>query len=363
MRIADIKIVRLRRPLERPQRTSRGERSQRRFTLVLVETDTGITGIGDAYGDQVLMGPIIERLKTIAIGLDPTDPAELWRKLYERAFVWEPGGSSVCAISAIEVACWDIRGKAEKVPVSELLGGAKRNWIEAYASDLHWDTPAYMAEQAAQYVDRGFRCVKTHIGADATVDLDRLQAIRDAVGRDVKLMIDINTGLGREEAFERGRQYAAFDPFWLEEPVMPYDYEGHAWLRSNLAIPIAVGENLYATHGFAPMLAVGGCDYVMPDVSRSGGLRQVRLICELARAKGVKSSPHNFCTGVGLAATLHLMAAIADTEWLEYDPTGTSVYEELFVEPLEVRDGHVRVPTMPGLGVSLTDEIIQKYAS
>jgi D-galactarolactone cycloisomerase len=363
VRISNIRIVSLQRALERPQRTSRGERNRRRFTLVIVETDAGITGIGDAYGDQMLMRPILDRLKTIAIGLDPCDPTELWRRLYERAFIWEPGGSSVCAISAIEVACWDIRGKAERVPVSELMGGAKRSWIEAYASDLHWDTPQHMAEQAARYVDQGFKCVKTHIGADAKGDLDRLHAVRSAIGPSVSLMIDVNTGLGREESLERGRQYAAFAPFWLEEPMMPYDYEGHAWLRKNLPIPIAVGENLYATHGFAPMLDTGGCDYVMPDASRSGGLRQVQLICALARAKGVKSSPHNFCTGVGLAATLHLMAAIEDTEWLEYDPTGTAVYEELFVEPLEIQDGRVRVPTSHGLGVRLTDEIIQRYAA
>lgn len=362
MKITGVRIVRLRRPLSRPQRTSRGERNQRRFTLVLVDTDAGITGLGDAYGDQALMDHIIERLKGVAIGLDPFDVDSLWKKLYERAFVWEPGGSCVCGISAIEVACWDIRGQAEKVPVSEILGGAKKDRIEAYASDLHWDTPTFMAEQAKRYVDDGFRCVKTHIGADPDGDVDRLEALRKAIGSDVKLMIDVNTGLDREAALEQGRQYAAFRPFWLEEPLMPYDFEGHAWLRQNLPIPIAVGENLYTTHGFQPMLFVGGCDYVMPDISRSGGIRQTQLICELAENKGVKCSPHNFCSGVGLAGTLHLMAATPSMEWLEFDPTRTAVYEELFIEPLEVKDGFVRVPSAPGLGVRLTDEILKKYA-
>lgn len=363
MRITDIRTVRLRRSLDRPQRTSRGERSQRRFTLVLVDTDAGITGIGDAYGDQTLMGPVIDRLKTVAIGLDPLDVETLWKKLYERAFVWEPGGSCVCGISAVEVACWDIRGQAEKVPVAELLGGAKLSHVKAYASDLHWDTPSYMAQQARKYVDAGFDCVKTHIGAHREDDLRRLEAMRNAIGPHVKLMIDVNTGLEREEALERITEYVPFDPYWIEEPIMPYDVEGHGWLRKHLKVPIAVGENLYTTHGFAAMLAGNGCDYVMPDVSRSGGIRQAQLICRLAEAKHVRCSPHNFCTGVGLAATLHLMAAMPTMEWLEYDPTGTSVYEELFVEPLEIKAGFVTVPTLPGLGTRITDEILAKYAT
>jgi len=309
------------------------------------------------------MIPIIERLKSVAIGLNPLKIESLWEKLYERAFIWEPGGSSVCGISGIEVACWDIMGQVSKVPVCELLGGAQKDRIEAYASDLHWDTPEYMAEQAKRFVDQGFRCVKTHIGAEPEGDLERLDALRRAIGSETKLMIDVNTGLTRDSALERGEKYKEFDPFWLEEPTIPYDYQGHAWLRQNLSIPIAVGENLYTTHGFEPMLFLKGCDYVMPDMSRSGGIRQCKLICENAKEFGVKSSPHNFCTGVGLAGTLHLMAALPFTELLEFDPTGTAVYEELFVEPLEVKDGFVCVPTAPGLGVRLTDNIVQKYGA
>ena len=309
------------------------------------------------------MGCVIDRLKTAAIGLDPLDIETLWKKLYERAFVWEPGGSCVCGISAVEVACWDIRGKAERVPVAELLGGAKLRRIQAYASDLHWDAPSFMAQQATKYVDNGFQCVKTHIGAQRDEDLRRLEAIRHAIGPQVKLMIDLNTGLERDESLKRITQYLPFDPFWIEEPIMPYDVEGHGWLRKNLKIPIAVGENLYTTHGFAAMLSGGGCDYVMPDVSRSGGIHQTQLIYQLAEADKVKCSPHNFCTGVGLAATLHVMAAMPAMEWLEYDPTGTSVYDELFVEPLEVKDGFVTVPTLPGLGVRVTEEVLLKYAA
>jgi D-galactarolactone cycloisomerase len=160
---------------------------------------------------------------------------------------------------------------------------------------------------------------------------------------------------------EEGRRQAAFDPFWFEEPIAPADYEGHAWLRKQLPTPIAAGENLYTVYGFAPMFAAGGCDYIMPDILRCGGIRQTRLICEAAERAGVIATPHNYSSGVGLAATLHLMAAVPQTQLLEFDTSGTSIYEEMFVEPLECKDGRVRVPTAPGLGVALTDEIIAKY--
>ena len=218
-----------------------------------------------------------------------------------------------------------------------------------------------MAEAAKSFVDEGFRWVKTHIGAEYDRDLVRLEAIRRAIGPNIGLMIDINRAFDRQTALEQGRKQSAFDPFWLEEPIAPLDYEGYAWLRKQLPMPIAAGENLYTTYGFAPMFACGGCDYAMPDILRCGGIRQTRLICEAAERAGITATPHNYASGVGLAATLHLMAAVPETQLLEYDAERNSIYEEMFIEPLALKDGRVRVPTAPGLGVALTDEIIAKY--
>lgn len=362
MKITNIRTIQLTRRLSRPLRNSCDTRDQRRFTFVLVETDAGITGIGDAPGNQGFMEAIIEKhFNNRVPGIDPCDHEGLWRKFYPGGAFWEIGGSALCALSAIEVACWDIHGKAEGVPVSQLLGGAKRDWIDAYASDLHWDEPRAMADTAKGFVDEGFRWVKTHIGAEHDNDLVRLEAIRRAIGPGIGLMIDINTVYDRQTALEQGLRQAAFDPFWYEEPIAPADYEGHAWLRDRLPMPIAAGENLYTVHGFTPMFACRGCDYVMPDILRCGGIGQTRLICEAAGRAGVVPTPHNFSSGVGLAATLHLMAALPQTRLLEYDTSETSIYEEIFVEPLIVKDGRVRVPTAPGLGVALSEEIIAKY--
>jgi L-alanine-DL-glutamate epimerase-like enolase superfamily enzyme len=366
MKISSIRTIPLVKRLERTQRNSCSSRNERRFTIVVVETDAGITGLGDAYGDQVLMPAIVERrLAAMAAGLDPRDISGLWKKLFASREFWEIGGSVLCGISAIEVACWDIWGQAEGVPVCDLLGGRRRESIEAYASDLHWDEPGVMAEMAAGYVERGFCYVKTHIGAPAERDrdLERCEAIRAAIGPDVGYMIDINTAFDRATAVARGREFAAFNPFWYEEPLSPLDWQGHALLRQELGLKIATGENLYTTHGFEPLLCGRACDYAMPDILRCGGLEQTRQICAMAAEHGIIASPHNFSSGIGLAATLHLMSALPATQLLEFDPTGTAVYEELFIEPPVIDNGLVSVPRGPGLGVRLTDAIIEKYTS
>ncbi len=364
MKITDVRTVQLTRPLDRPQRTAQGSRTERVFTFVLVETDAGITGVGDAFGDDVLMEHIVaHRLRPMSIGLDPTDIPALWTKLFASRSFWEIGGSVLCGISAIEVACHDIWGQSEGVPVYELLGGKTRDRIEAYASDLHWEEVERMTETAASYVERGFRSMKTHVGAkgEEERDIERIEAIRAVIGLDVGFMVDINTAFQRDQAMDFGRQIASANLFWYEEPVAPLDFEGHARLRDALPMKIATGENLYTTHGFDPLFAAKGCDYAMPDILRCGGIQQARQICEAAVANNVIPSPHNYSSGVGTAATLHLMAALPDTQLLEFDPTGTAIYEELFIDPLVVESGFVHVPDRPGLGVRLTDEIMNRW--
>jgi L-alanine-DL-glutamate epimerase-like enolase superfamily enzyme len=365
MKITDVRTVRLTRSLDKPQRHSQGGRASRTFTFVLVETDTGHVGLGDAFGDDALVQYIVDkRIGPMSIGLDPCDIPAVWKHLFTSRAFWETAGSVMCAISAVEVACWDIRGKAEGVPVYELLGGKHRDSIQAYASDLHWEEAHVMAETAARYVDAGYRYVKTHIGApqERSRDVERATAVREAIGPDVGFMIDINTALTREQSGELGEALAGVNPFWYEEPVSPVDYEGHALLRERLPFPIATGENLYGTYGFAPLFDAGGCDYAMPDILRCGGIAQTAAICELAKQHGVVASPHNYSSGVGTAATLHLMAALPDTQLLEFDPTGTAIYEELFVDGIGFDKGYVEVPTRPGLGVELTDATISRWS-
>jgi D-galactarolactone cycloisomerase len=364
--ITDIEVVHLVLPLDGPLRTSKGSMDNRQFVLVVVETDSGLRGIGEAAGDPPLLEPIItRRLAPLVIGADPLNPRAIWEAMFSSRVFWETAGSVVCAMSAIELACWDLLGKAEGVPVYELLGGRRRDWIEVYASDLFWDEPSRMAQAAASFVEDGFGFVKCHLGAPGAWDgdLKRCAAIRSAIGDRIGFMIDVNTAFDVNTALERGRSLAQFAPFWYEEPIAPLDWEGHAILRRELSVPIATGENLYTAHGFAPLFEAQGCQYVMPDVARCGGLGQILDICRMAERHGIVVSPHLFGGGVALAATVHLMAASPETQLLEFDPTGSSLYEELLVEPPELRAGKLRVPDGVGLGVDLRESILNRYGT
>lgn len=364
MKITDVQAYVLRKQLERPLLTSRSDGAVRTHVLVQVMTDAGITGLGEGLGHSgVIKGIVDELLGPRVLGADPFEVTALYRRMVEGDVLWDLKGSLLCAASAIEIACWDIKGKALGVPVYQLLGGRVRDRIEAYASDLFWAPPDAMARDAARWVEQGFRVVKCHIGrlppAQETV---RVRAMRQAIGPDAGLMIDLNCGYDLDTALEAARRWAEYDIFWLEEPLSPYLVEPLARLRAAVDIPIAAGENEFTAHGFKPLFDHGALDYAMPDVARAGGLGETQRICALAAAYGVPVSPHSFGSGVHLAATLHLMAATPNTKLLELDVAGMSVMHDLFLQPLQVVEGHVLVPDTPGLGVELSPATIHTYA-
>jgi L-alanine-DL-glutamate epimerase-like enolase superfamily enzyme len=269
----------------------------------------------------------------------------------------------VAGMSGVDLACWDIIGKALGQPVCRLIGGSCREWLPAYASDLHWkEDPAEMARLAASFVEQGYRLVKTHLGVDAEDDVRRVRALREAIGSDVGLMVDINTGFDRPTAIRFGRRIAEYDITWYEEPLSPVDVAGFAVVREATGLPIATGENEYTRYGFKELFDRGGVDVAMPDIARAGGITELKKICALGEAFGIPISPHNYSSGVCSAATLQLMAATPSTGPREWDTVGASIVEELFVEPPVVKDGRVSVPLVPGLGVRLTDEVRAKYA-
>jgi len=363
MRISEVEVVLLKKTLVKPLVLSRGEIGERRFAFVLVHTDEGVSGVGEGVGDPALVQAALERrLKPILIGEDPRDIERLWRKMFAGAVYWDLKGGLLTAISAVDIALWDLKAKALGVPVYQLLGGSFRGRVKAYASDLFWDEPEVMAEAAARYVADGFSIVKTHVGRDQEGDMARVRAIRRAIGDRAALMIDINGNFDRPTALSMGKRFEEVNPFWYEEPLPPYDLEGYRELKERLDLPIAAGENEFTKYGFLELFQRGAVDYAMPDIARVGGLTEAVKICALAEAFNIPCSPHSYSSGVLLAATLHLMAALPGTDLLEFDVTGTSIYEELFLEPLSVREGFVSVPHGVGLGVELKEEIRRQYA-
>ncbi len=364
MRITDVEVVQLRKPMAKPLVVSRGTLAARTAIVVLVHTDEGISGLGESVGDSSGVVPIIrDQLAPLVIGEDPFDIERLWEKMYTSRVYWDLKGALVIAMSGIDIALWDIKGKSLGVPVYQLLGGACRRKIRAYASDLFWDEPEVMARAAATYVRDGFPIVKTHIGRDLEGDIARLTAIRKAIGREAGLMIDINCGYDRPTAARMGKRFEEFAPLWYEEPLRPHDIEGYRQLRGQVGIPLALGENEFTKHGFLELFTHNAVDYVMPDPARVGGITETKKIASLAEAFNLILTPHNFSSGILLAASLHLMAATPNADLLEFDVTGTGIYEELLVEPLKVDGGIVDIPQGPGLGVVLKDEVRERYAA
>lgn len=367
MEITDIRTVTLEVPLGEPLGVSNNrEIDTRAAAIVVVETDAGIIGLGEGVGPEpyIVERIVEEKYAPRLIGEDPLDVERLWEKMLTKDLYWDRKGQGVSAASGIDIALWDIAGKHYDVPVYRLLGGSANGTdrLRAYASDLFWDDPDVLAERAADYVDRGFDAVKTHLGRGIEEDERRVEAIRAAIG-DAELMVDMNCGYGRADAYRAGQMLADYDVYWYEEPLSPYDIEGLAELREQLSVPIAAGENEYTKWGFRELFEAGGVDYAMPDAMRCGGLTEGRKIAALAEAFDVVCTPHCYTTGVGLAATMHLLASTPAGEWLEFDVTEFPLYETLFAAPLDVEDGTVRLPSEPGLGVELPDGVVDQYGT
>ena len=365
MKIKEIRTHLLQKKLSSSMRISRGGFNVRHHLIVEVITDEGIVGLGEGVGnahliEQILVGSMNEQ----AVGLDPMNIEGVRSKLIDSHVYLDQKGSVICAASAIEMACWDIKGKALNVPVYQLLGGLYRDRIEAYASDVYWEEdPAKMAENASRIKDLGYGTIKAHLGYKSPKeDTVRVQAMRDAIGPDMNLMIDLNGGYDRLQAFEAAKLWEPHDLTWLEEPVNPNQVDCLADLRSRTSVPIAAGENEFRVFGFKQLFDKNAVDVAMADIGRAGGLQEVRNICALAESYGVLVSPHNYSSGILLGATIQLMASIPNAHLLEVDTSDNAIYQELLTEPLQIKGGLVSVPQFSGLGVKLEDEVLKKYS-
>jgi D-galactarolactone cycloisomerase len=364
MEITDVRTVRIEVPLERPLGVSRDRSLDTRgAAFVVVETDAGVTGVGEGVGPEpyIVERIVEEKYAPRLIGEDPLDIERHWAAMLTDDLYKDRKGQGVSAASGVDIALWDIAGKHHGVPVYRLLGGPVGGDLKPYASDLFWQDPETMADRAASYVDRGFAGVKTHLGRGLDADEERVAALREAIGPDTALMVDMNCGYDRPDARRVGRMLEEYDVYWYEEPLSPYDVEGLAALREELAVPIAAGENEYTKWGFHDLLSADAVDYAMPDVMRCGGITEATKVCALAETYGTVVTPHCFTTGVGLAASMHVMAASPACEWLEFDPTDFPVYEALFETPPTLEDGRIAPPEEPGLGVSLDPDVIGEY--
>ena len=367
MKITDVKTIRLRAtiPTEGQVFSRSGVRNTRSTTLVQVETDEGVSGIGSASGNGELIEVIVARvLKPLLIGMDPTEIDEIWDKAYFRGGHKEFGtrGIGVVALSGIDVALWDILGKVRGVPMYQLLGGKCRDKVPVYATALYPEEPEKVAARARAFADQGFHGVKIKVGFDLEQDIRIVRAVRAELGKDFTVMTDANQGYSVDVGLKAAAAFAECGAFWLEEPLFVEDIEGHATLREKTKVPIAVGENLHTYYAFENFIVRGAVDFIQPDVARAGGITEIKRITALAAKHNVPVSFHTWGDGVALAASVHLSAALKDCIVMELDYTYNPLREELLNEPFKVQKGLLTPPDKPGLGIELNPQALERFA-
>ena len=366
MKITDVKTIRLRAeiPPEGQVFSRSGIRNFRSTTLVQVDTDEGVTGLGSCSGNGDLMEVIVAKvLKPLLVGMDPTEIDEIWEKAYVRGGHKEFGtrGVGVVALSGIDIALWDILGKVRGVPVYELLGGKCRDKVPVYATALYPEEPSKVAKRARAFAERAFHGVKIKVGFDLAQDIRIVRAVRAELGNDFTIMTDANQGYTIDVALKAAEAFSSCDVFWLEEPLFVEDIAGHAAVREKGKVPIAVGENLHTYYAFENFIVRDAVDFLQPDVARAGGISEIRKIAVLAAKHNIALSFHTWGDGVALAASLHLSAALKPCGVMELDYTYNPLRAELLQEPLEVKNGFMAPPDKLGLGVELNRDALERF--
>ena len=338
-------------------------------TLVEVVTDEGLTGLGSAMTSKALVSAGVKLLLPHLIGERADEPARVTEKLRQSSFWQGRGGAVEHAISGIDIALWDLFGKVTQQPVSRLLGGNYRSRIKPYGSIL-FDEPGPLREALHATVGRGFRAIK--LGwrpfgrRDRKFDELLISTARDTVGANVELMVDAGGSEqywphGYKWALETAKMLADYDILWFEEPLPPDDLEGYVELRRHSPVPIATGEVLTRRQSFRPFLERHAVDIIQPDCTKCGGLTEAWRIAWMAYDHNIQWVPHGWNTAIGLAADLHLSAAMPVARYVEY-LTPSPYLDEIITEPFRVdAEGYLPIPTKPGLGIELDREAMKRF--
>lgn len=365
MRIRDITVTNLQfeYPPERRFRYAGGVCTGRLTSLVKVRTDEGLTGLGSVYSHPDLTRTVVENhLGPALAGRNPLDVEGIWDLCYRLTRWYGRKGVAMSALGGIDIALWDLRGKAEGKSISE-LAGATRDAVPAYASGLLWKAHTReLAEEAERHLAHGFEAMKMRLGRSRDYDSSALIAVRDAIGCERRLMIDGNARYTLREAQAMMPRFEDAGIFWLEEPFAPEDLGLFVALRpATRGIPVAAGENEFGMQGFRELMDSGAVQVVQPDCCRCGGFTEARRIGQQAGTLGLKVAPHTWSDAVALTANIHLVASLPNAVTVEVDQTGNPLIDDLLARPLRMRDGEIKVPAGPGLGIELNEDIVARY--
>lgn len=375
MKIKDIEVFLLSDQLDEAFYFSQFSYSSRLICIVKVTTESGLVGWGEGYGPANIIKSGIEFLKPLVVGKSPLDSDIIWSDMFRRSIDYARKGILLSAISAIDVAIWDLKGKILKQPVSTLLGGRYREKVQVYATGLYFTESMKdrmceaLAEEALMYKEQGYSAVKMKVGLGIEKDIQNVLAVKKAIGDDVKLAIDANHAYNFREALRLSKALEPYDIMWFEEPVSPDDYMGFKGLHRRTTIPLAAGECEFRADGFKTLLDNMCVDYIQPETGTTGGITEAKRISVIADTHHVEMTPHNWGTGIIIAANLHISSNLKyapgrmfDKEpLLEFDRSPNRIREELITKPHVAVNGYIDVPTGYGLGIEVDEDKLNYF--
>jgi L-alanine-DL-glutamate epimerase-like enolase superfamily enzyme len=359
MKITAINVEEYRWPRAKPMRSGKHVYTDVTRSFVIIETDQGLTGLGVGYGGEVARATI-KKLEPLLLGEDPIDVERLWHKMWVPKTIGRRG-LTTRAISSIDIALWDIRAKAANMPLYKLLGGF-RDRVPTYIAGGYYEEGKGLQELAKEMDDNvrlGARGVKMKVGGlSIAEDVERIRVVRDAVGPDIKLMIDANCAYRWYEAVQLARKVEPYDIFWFEEPVAPDDYAGLAKVARATTIPVATGENEYTRYGFRDLIKNDCAAILTPDAKVVGGVTEFMKVVALAQAEDLAIATHG-----SQEIHIHLMAAIANGVILEFlretfDPMWGRIYKTTVALNA---DGTASPPETPGIGIEINRDALREF--
>lgn len=355
-------------PVKESVKLGIGTAVKRDAVIVKVTTASGLTGFGESHHGRApgsVAHLVNNTLKQLVTGMDATDVIGIWSKIYKYQLASHGMGAACClAMSGLDQACWDIRGKAVGWPLYKLLGGTNKP-IPAYAGgvSLGYQPTSSLIDEARPHVDAGYKAVKLRIGDSPKRDLERIAAVRKAFGEDLVILSDANTGYNINDVRAVMPALEDHNVGWLEEPFASHDYASYELAATLGTVPLAAGENHYTRYEFNRLIDCGAITILQPDLSKTGGITEALRIAAFASAWKYPINPHTSMTGINMAATIHFLAAIDNAGYFEADLSKNNLFrDELVSMPYEIgKDGCVRPLEKPGIGVEVNEEFLRKH--
>jgi L-alanine-DL-glutamate epimerase-like enolase superfamily enzyme len=370
LRITDVKAFPVSFPIAPANRVALGIGTaiKRDAVVVKVSTDEGLVGWGEAHHGRAhtAVAKLIEStLKELILNLEANDVIGIWEKMYRYQLASHGMGAGAClAISGIDMALWDLRGKALNVPLYRLMGGARRA-IPAYAGgvSLGYQPPEQLIEEAKKSIDQGYKAIKLRVGDSVARDIARVRAVREAFGGELVVLTDANIGCTVEDVRRLMPALDELNVGWLEEPFPAHDYRSYREAKGFGRTPLAAGENHYTRYEFDRVIEDGAITILQPDLSKSGGITECLRIAAMASAWKLPIHPHSSMTGLNHAASIHFLAAIDNGGYFEGDVSKSNRFRDDLVDnPGKIdKDGNVWPLEKPGLGLEVNEEFLAKH--